>query len=243
MYTLSRRFLGFAAAGALALSVAGIPARADDLAQNLGPVGPNEPILTTVGSKRVIAFYEPGGGHCTINVVVWDRSDDEWRFGGARSGQPEPSSDGSYRQRREQVDQSSVRRLCRDACARRHQQVCCRWSCSINPRSIGMSAHVTTWKKSPQVQCLRGTFWNSPGRNALRESRQTSGAKRHAEDNPRNSYGSCRRRADWRRGSHAAKEAVTPLERAVSTPRGQLKSPYADFAGVAEEGLQDIPIS
>jgi hypothetical protein len=76
MYPLTRsRFLGFAAAGALALSVASIPARADELAQNLGPVGPNEPILTTVGSKRVIAFYVPGGGHCSINVVVWDRTD------------------------------------------------------------------------------------------------------------------------------------------------------------------------
>jgi hypothetical protein len=53
-----------------------LPARAGDLAQNLGPVGPNEPILTTVGSKRVIAFYEPGSGNCGLNVVVWDRTDD-----------------------------------------------------------------------------------------------------------------------------------------------------------------------
>ena len=76
MYPLTRNgFLGFAAAGALALTVAGIPAHADELAQNLGPVGPNEPILTTIGNKRVIAFYLPGGGHCTINVVVWDRTD------------------------------------------------------------------------------------------------------------------------------------------------------------------------
>ena len=68
-------FAGFAAAGALAFSLASLPARSDELAQNLGPVGPNEPILTTVGSKRVIAFYVPGSGHCGINVVVWDRSD------------------------------------------------------------------------------------------------------------------------------------------------------------------------
>ena len=72
--TLSR-ILGFAALGALALTVTGSPGYADDLAQNLGPVGPNEPILTTVGSKRVIAFYVPGNGQCGINVVVWDRSD------------------------------------------------------------------------------------------------------------------------------------------------------------------------
>ena len=77
MFTLSRsRFLGIAAAGAFVALSASLPAGAEELAQNLGPVGPHEPILTTVGSKRVIAFYEPGGGHCTINVVVWDRNDD-----------------------------------------------------------------------------------------------------------------------------------------------------------------------
>ena len=75
MQPLSRNPLGFAAAGALALTVASSPGFAEDLAQNLGPVGPNDPILTTVGSKRVIAFYEPGNGHCGMNVVVWDRSD------------------------------------------------------------------------------------------------------------------------------------------------------------------------
>ena len=74
MQPLSRS-LGFAAIGALALTVASSPGYADELAQNLGPVGPNEPILTTVGSKRVIAFYLPGNGHCGINVVVWDRND------------------------------------------------------------------------------------------------------------------------------------------------------------------------
>ena len=29
---------------------------------------------------------------------------------------------------------------------------------------------------------------------------------------------------------------MTPFERAAGTPRGQLHSPYADFASVAEEG-------
>jgi hypothetical protein len=68
--------LGFATASAfVALGVAGPPARAEDFAQNLGPVGPHEPILTRVGNKRIIAFYEPGNGHCAINVVVWDNSD------------------------------------------------------------------------------------------------------------------------------------------------------------------------
>jgi len=76
MYPLTRSlFLGLAATGALALSVASIPARADELAQNLGPVGPNEPILTTFGNKRVIAFYEPDNGRCAVNAVVYDKTD------------------------------------------------------------------------------------------------------------------------------------------------------------------------
>ena len=77
MHPLTRNwFLGFAAAGALALTVASVPAFAEELSQNLGPVGPNEPILTTVGNKRVIAFYVAGGGQCGLNVVVWNRTDE-----------------------------------------------------------------------------------------------------------------------------------------------------------------------
>src|SRR4029079_889095 len=43
--------------------------------ENLGPVVPYEPIFTTIGNKNIIAFYEPGGGRCSIYVVVSDRSD------------------------------------------------------------------------------------------------------------------------------------------------------------------------
>ena len=74
MYMLTQ-FLSFAAAGTLALSVESIPTRADEMAQNLGPVGVHEPILTTVGGKRVIAFYEPGGGNCDLHVIVWNQND------------------------------------------------------------------------------------------------------------------------------------------------------------------------
>ena len=45
------------------------------MAQNLGPVGPHEPILATVGGKRVIAFYEPRSGQCGMHVVVWNAAD------------------------------------------------------------------------------------------------------------------------------------------------------------------------
>ena len=34
----------------------------------------------------------------------------------------------------------------------------------------------------------------------------------------------------------AAADTTTPMERVTSVPRGQLKSPYPDFAGVAEQG-------
>jgi hypothetical protein len=45
-----------------------MPARADELAQNLGPVAPREPILTCVGGKRIIAFYQPDNGDCAVHV-------------------------------------------------------------------------------------------------------------------------------------------------------------------------------
>ena len=76
MFPLSRNFLKFAAAGAfLALTVSGTPAPADEMAQNLGPVGPHEPMITTVGSKRVIAFYVPGNGGCNVQAVIWNGDD------------------------------------------------------------------------------------------------------------------------------------------------------------------------
>jgi hypothetical protein len=76
MFDLNKQLRFFALGFLLALAGLSLPARADELARNPGPVGPHEPILTTVGSKRVIAFYEPGGGNCGVNVVVWDRIDE-----------------------------------------------------------------------------------------------------------------------------------------------------------------------
>jgi hypothetical protein len=69
------QFLSLAVAGALvALTASSTPIRADELVQNLGPVGPYEPILTLAGSKRVIAFYEPDKGNCAVNIVVWNNT-------------------------------------------------------------------------------------------------------------------------------------------------------------------------
>jgi mono/diheme cytochrome c family protein len=41
----------------------------------------------------------------------------------------------------------------------------------------------------------------------------------------------------WGGGALAA-DPTTPFERATSTPRGELKNPYADVTGVAAEGLK-----
>ena len=69
------QLLKFAAAGVVVVCTLGTPARADESFQNLGPVGPHEAILTEVGSERVIAFYEPDNGRCTVHAVVFDKTD------------------------------------------------------------------------------------------------------------------------------------------------------------------------
>ena len=77
MQPLTRNcFLGFVMAGALALTITSTPSFAGDPPQVLGPVGPNDPIVTPVGSKTVLAFYEPGDNHCVMHVVMWDRGDE-----------------------------------------------------------------------------------------------------------------------------------------------------------------------
>ena len=79
------RLIGLAADGALAaLTVAGVPARADQPLINLGPVGPYEPILVTVGTQRVIAFYVPERGACSVNAVVWKDGDPDAPYASAR---------------------------------------------------------------------------------------------------------------------------------------------------------------
>ena len=77
-----------AAAGTVAL-LAAAPALAgsaiaDDRITNLGPVGPFEPILATVGTKRMIAFYEPEGGSCFVSTVVWDEAAPDAPYASAR---------------------------------------------------------------------------------------------------------------------------------------------------------------
>ena len=65
--------LKFVAAGALAaLSFGSTPVAGVEMVQNLGPVGPNETVLATMGSMHVIAFFEADTGRCAVNAVVWD---------------------------------------------------------------------------------------------------------------------------------------------------------------------------
>jgi hypothetical protein len=78
MFSLNRnQCLKLAAAGAFLALTAATPVRADELAQNLGPVGPEAPILTDVGAKRVLAWFQPESGGCAVTAVTWNRSDIE----------------------------------------------------------------------------------------------------------------------------------------------------------------------
>jgi len=74
--TMTHKVLKVAAASAiLALTAANIPARADDSVQNLGPVGPSEPILATFGNKQLVASFATGDGACAMQAVVWNADD------------------------------------------------------------------------------------------------------------------------------------------------------------------------
>jgi hypothetical protein len=61
----------FVLVASVMLGAAGVPAYADKPLSNLGPVGPGEPILATVGGQRIVAFYTPERGSCAVNAVVW----------------------------------------------------------------------------------------------------------------------------------------------------------------------------
>ena len=76
MFTFSN-LPALAVAGGLAvLSLHSLPGGADEPVEHRGPVGPHEAALTTVGKTRLIAFYEPDGIKCGLNVVMWESADD-----------------------------------------------------------------------------------------------------------------------------------------------------------------------
>ena len=58
-------------AGALVFAMASTTVLAEDYVTNLGPVGPNEPILAKFGGERVIAFFVPERGACAVHTFMW----------------------------------------------------------------------------------------------------------------------------------------------------------------------------
>ena len=75
MFALSKK-LSWMVVSALVVLAGVSPAKTEELTQVLGPVGPNDPIITTVGRKAVLAFYEADAGRCGMHVVMWDRGDE-----------------------------------------------------------------------------------------------------------------------------------------------------------------------
>ena len=74
--TMTHQFLKVAAASAnLALTAANTTASADNTVQNLGPVGPSEPILATFGNKQLVASFAPRDDACAMQAVVWNADD------------------------------------------------------------------------------------------------------------------------------------------------------------------------
>ena len=81
MFPLSGNFLKFAAGGAL-VALTATPASAEEMYEKLGRVGAHDPILTTVGSKRLVAFFVPGNGQCNVQAVIWNADDMEAKSAG-----------------------------------------------------------------------------------------------------------------------------------------------------------------
>ena len=109
-----------AISGALLASGAVMPAHADEPLNNLGPVGPHEPIVIAAGGQRVLAFYR---------TRAWRMRRERHHLEGGRTGcafpcprQPEARSDVPARWCTAPVDQPLVRRRRLDACPRRSRR-------------------------------------------------------------------------------------------------------------------------
>jgi len=75
----------FVAAGALlALAAGATPALANEWMNNLGPVGPHEPILVNLGDQRIVAFFIPERGACAVNAVTWKDTGRDTPYASAR---------------------------------------------------------------------------------------------------------------------------------------------------------------
>ena len=78
MFSLTLNTLKVASAAAVvSLTALCTPASANEMVQNLGPVPAHQPILKTVGTKNVLAFFEPGNGQCNVQAVIWNADEIE----------------------------------------------------------------------------------------------------------------------------------------------------------------------
>ena len=84
MVQFSRSKFVAAAVALLLLGAVSGPARADDPLNNLGPVGPREPILVKIGNQRIIAFFIPERGECAVSAVTWKDADADAPYAPAR---------------------------------------------------------------------------------------------------------------------------------------------------------------
>jgi hypothetical protein len=71
MFTLGFLSRSLAACCLVVVGACGLAAHADE-----NSVKANEATLRTVGNQRLIAFYEPGGGNCALNIVMWNVADE-----------------------------------------------------------------------------------------------------------------------------------------------------------------------
>jgi hypothetical protein len=55
----------------LALTAAGSTAHAGQSAHNLRPIGPHEPILASIGEKRLVASFAVSFDRCALELSVW----------------------------------------------------------------------------------------------------------------------------------------------------------------------------
>ncbi|HSD92920.1 MAG TPA: hypothetical protein VLB11_07830 [Methyloceanibacter sp.] len=76
--------VAFAVAVLAVLVLATFEARAEQPLTNLGPVGPGEPLLVTVGEQRFIAFFTPERSECAISAVTWKDADPDEPYSSAR---------------------------------------------------------------------------------------------------------------------------------------------------------------
>ena len=159
MQPLTRNcFLGFVTAGALALTVASTPSFAGDPPEVLGPVGPNDPIVKTVGRKTVLAFYEADGSHCVMHVVMWDRGDES----GDSAAGFRVTLDPRQVVHIDTAQNKSLGLQCGSAADT--LAIVADWQnlysrgCRITSQTIGAFGHERYFEKTPQVRGLRVSF-------------------------------------------------------------------------------------